>query len=199
MIELTIDGKKIKAEQEKTILEVTLENGFDVPHLCWHRDLKPYGACRVCLVEIARQEGGERKLVASCTHPVENNLIVYTNSERVLRIRKIIVGLLIARAPDSEIMKDLGKKYGITSESHDEIAIYLYNRITRNNPGNCILCGLCVRVCSEITGREAIGFICRGMERKVQTPFNKISEVCIGCGACAYVCPTHAIEIEESD
>ena len=185
MIKFTINNKKLQVEERKTILEVTLNEGIKIPTLCYHKELTPYGACRLCLVEIAG--GGRPGLEASCLYKVTDGLIVETDTERVKKARKIMFELLLARCPDSERIKLLAQEYGVTE-----------TRIKREKKEKCILCGLCIRVCAEISQKNAIHFANRGIKKKVQTPFNKISDFCIGCGACVYLCPTNCIEIEEA-
>ncbi|MEW6088324.1 MAG: 2Fe-2S iron-sulfur cluster-binding protein [bacterium] len=184
MINIIIDGKNLQMEEGKTILEAAREASIRIPTLCYHKMLTPYGSCRLCLVEVIR--GGRTAIHSSCLYKVTEGLEVKTNTERLRKIRKIILELLLARCPDAEAVKALAEEYGITQV-----------RISRKNKEDCILCGLCVRVCKEITGMNAINFTGRGSRKKVQTPFNKISETCIGCGACAYICPIKAIKIEE--
>ena len=186
MISFTINDKKLQVEEGTTILEAALDEGIEIPTLCYHKELTPYGACRLCLVEIVG--GGKPGIQASCLYKVTEGLEVKTDTERVKRARNIVFELLLARCPDSEKLKSLAQKYGITE-----------TRIRRKKTENCLLCGLCVRVCAEIAGRSGVNFSDRGVRRVVRTPFGKISETCIGCGACAYVCPTGAIKIEEAE
>ena len=186
MINFTINDKQFQVEEGKTILEVARENNIKIPTLCYHKDLTPYGACRLCLVEIV--EGGRPGLEASCIYKVSEGLNVKTDTERVKKSRKIVFELLMARCPDAEKIKKLAAEYGITK-----------TRITLKKKQNCILCGLCVRACAEISQRNAVNFVGRGDRRIVQTPFSKISEKCIGCGACVYICPVDALKIEEAD
>ena len=186
MVNFKINNKQLQVEEGKTILEVALEQGIKIPTLCYHKDLTPYGACRLCLVEIV---GGARPaLEASCVYKVTEGLEVKTDTERVKKARKIIFELLLARCPDADKIKKLAKEYGVT-----------HTRIKLKRRENCILCGLCVRVCAEISQRNAQSFSGRGIRKTVQTPFNKLSERCIGCGACVYLCPVEELKIEEAD
>ena len=186
MITFTINDRELQVEEGKTILEAAQNAEIKIPTLCYNKELTPYGACRLCLVEII--EGGRPGLEASCVYKVTDGLVVKTDTEKVTKTRKIVLELLLAQCPDSEKLKTLAQEYGVTR-----------SRIRKKNRGNCIMCGLCVRVCAEIVGMKAINFANRGIKRKVQTPFDKIAETCIGCGACAYLCPTEAITIEAAD
>jgi len=187
MVSFTINDKKLQVEQGATILEAAQSEGIKIPTLCYHKELKPYGACRLCLVEIVG--GGRKGLEASCVYKVTEGLEVKTDTDRVKRTRKILFELLLARCPDSaEKVKKLAKEYGVTE-----------TRIKLKDKTNCILCGLCVRVCAEVSQRNAQSFSSRGINRKVQMPFDKLSEKCIGCGACAYLCPLESLTIEEAD
>lgn len=181
---LNIDGTDVKAQEGMTVLEAARKGGIDIPTLCYHPALKPYGACRICTVEIIR---GERSiLVTSCTYPAEPGLVVKTDTPRVMRNRKMILELMLARCTGVEIIQDLAAAYGIEKP-----------RLRKTKDENCILCGLCVRMCEERMGVSATSFVGRGVDRKVDTPFHIQSEVCMTCGACASVCPTGAIELEE--
>lgn len=185
MISFTINDRELQVEEGTTILEAALDADIKIPTLCYHKELTAYGACRLCLVEIVG--GGRPGIQASCLYKVTEGLEIKTDTERVQRVRKIIFELLLARCPQSEKLKLLAEEYGVTE-----------TRIRRKNTENCLLCGLCTRVCAEITGRYGVSFSDRGARRKVRTPFDKVSEKCIGCGACAYVCPTGTIKIEEA-
>ncbi len=185
MINFKLNDKPLQVEEGTTILEAALAAGVKIPTLCWHKDLTPYGACRLCLVEIVG--GGRPGLEASCVLKVSEGLEVKTDTERVQKARKIVFELLMARCPDSEMLNKLAAEYGITS-----------SRIHLKQKENCLLCGLCVRACAEVSQRNAQSFAGRGDRRTVDTPFSKISEKCIGCGACAYLCPAKSLKIQEA-
>lgn len=186
LVKITINDKQLEAEEGTSILEVAIEAGIEIPTLCYHKELSAYGACRLCLVEVVA--GGRPGLVASCVSKVSEGLAVKTDTEDVVKTRKIMLELLLARSPDSDQVKALAAKYGVTE-----------SRINLPEKSECVLCGLCARACAEVSQRYAINFANRGTERKVQTPFNKIALRCIGCGACAYVCPVGVIEVEQLD
>ena len=202
MINLTIDNKNMELEEKITILEAAKRAGVKIPTLCHNDKLEPYGGCRICLVEVtARPAPGRSRLIPACCSQVEDGHIVVTDSERVKEARVFIIELLLSRCPDSEELKRLAAELGFSGQdraSLDMVGEYLLYRAPQLVDTNCILCGLCIRVCAEITERHAISFSERGMKRKVKTPFDKIAETCIGCGACAYVCPTDTITIEEA-
>jgi len=184
MIAMKINDRELQAEEDQSILEVALAAGIKIPTLCYHKELSPYGACRVCLVEITG--GGRPGIVASCMCKCTEGLEVQTDTGRVHRARKVVLELLLARSPEAEAVRTLAAEYGVTESRYE---------LERDD---CILCGLCVRACAEISKRHAISFSGRGPHRGVQTPFKKLAQVCIGCGACVYVCPTKTIAIEEN-
>jgi bidirectional [NiFe] hydrogenase diaphorase subunit len=175
MIELILNGLQVKAEEGWTLLETAKFYGLEIPTLCYHEGLTPYGGCRLCLVEIG--EPGKSKLVTSCTYPAEPGLVVRTDTRRVMAARRMMIELMLSVAPGSKTLQDLASKFGVT-----EVRFVPKNE-------ECILCGLCVRICSEQMDARAIGFQQRGYKRKISTPFDMRSEECRLCGACMYICP----------
>ena len=175
MIELILNGLSVKAEEGWTILETANFYGLAIPTLCYNDGLSPYGGCRLCLVEIG--EGPRAKLVSSCTYPAEEGLVVRTDTKRVWAARRMMIELMLSVAPGSKVLQDLASKFGVT-----------HLRFTPRNE-ECILCGLCVRMCAEQMDARAIGFQQRGHKRKISTPFDMRSEECRLCGACMYICP----------
>ncbi len=175
MMKITVNGLETTVERGTTVLEAAQFLGFPIPTLCHMEGLTPYGACRLCVVEIG--EGPKSKLVTSCTYPVEEGLKVRTASARVVQARKMILELLLASCPQSKVIQDLASEHNVRQQRF------------RQEHDDCILCGLCVRMCSEQMAAGAIGFAGRGEHRRVGTPFDKHSEVCRQCGACIYVCP----------
>jgi len=175
MITLKINGLEVSVDKGSTLLEAARFLGFPIPSLCHMDGLSPYGACRLCVVEIG--EGTKAKLVSSCTYPAEEGLTVRTASERVLRARKMILELLLASCPQSKVIQDLASSHGIRRQRFNQ------------EHEDCILCGLCVRMCEEQMMAKAIGFRGRGVNRSIGTPFDIKSDVCRLCGGCIYVCP----------
>jgi NADH dehydrogenase/NADH:ubiquinone oxidoreductase subunit G len=174
-ITLTINGLPVKVDKGSTLLEVARFLGFPIPTLCHMDGLSPYGACRLCLVEIG--DGQRSRLVSSCTYPAEEGLKVRTASSRVLRARRMVIELLLASCPQSKTIQDLASEHGIRQQRF------------RQEYEDCILCGLCVRMCQEQMMAKAIGFRGRGQKRSIGTPFDMTSEVCRQCGGCIYICP----------
>jgi len=170
-----------------TILQAAKELGIHIPTLCYHPALPLYASCRVCLVEISIEKGGRTRswIDTSCAYPIQNPIKVQTNTEKVRKERKIIIELLLSRAPDSKILNELAEEYGAEKGKFQTLD---------KGESNCILCGLCVRVCNEMIHSNAIGTAYRGIHKKVVTPYGIAKELCVGCLACVYVCPTGAIK-----
>jgi len=175
MIHLTLNGLGISVEEGATLLEAARFMGFPIPTLCHMEGLSPYGSCRLCVVEIGEPPGS--KLVTSCTYPAEEGLSVRTASAGVISARKLILELLLASCPQSKTIQDLASAYEVSQQRF------------RQEHEDCILCGRCVRICSEQMMAGAIGFRNRGEKRSIGTPFDTRSEVCRLCGACMSVCP----------
>ncbi len=201
MATIIIDGKELEFEDKLTILEAAKKLQIKIPTLCFNEHLSPYGGCRICLVEAATQASPKRsRLVPACTAPAENGLIVVTNSQRVLDSRRFIIELFLSRCPESEQIRKLAADMGVDpgGSNLDVVGQYLLQRAPKRESTNCILCSLCVRVCQQIPERFALSLKERGIGRKVTPPFEKVAESCIGCGSCAYVCPTKTITVEEA-
>lgn len=175
MINITIDELNVSVEEGTTLLEAATLLGFSIPTLCYLDGLSSYGACRLCVVQIG--EESKAKLVSSCTYPAMEGLKVKTNSSRVIRARRMILELLLASCPQSMVIQDLALEYNVNQQRF------------KQEYEDCILCGLCVRICEEQMMAKAIGFRGRGKERSIGTPFDIKSDVCRFCGGCMYVCP----------
>lgn len=182
-----MDGKEYEADESRTVLEIAKEHGIDIPTLCHHKSLPPYGACRLCLVEIIW--GKKSKLYTACTYPAWERMIVNTASEKVMRARRLILELLLAEAPASPEIREVAGKYGIRETR--------FRGRRKGEDNRCILCGLCTRICQDGLGISAIGIKGRGDKRDIATPFDQYSEVCTTCGSCVVVCPTGAIKLED--
>jgi bidirectional [NiFe] hydrogenase diaphorase subunit len=184
---LTINGVKVRAPQGQSLLATVRQQGHDIPTLCHHADLPSEGQCRLCLVEIG--EWPRTRLVNSCTYPTEADLVVQTHSERVVEARRLVLELLLARCPQAKVVQELAAEHGIYE-----------SRFKTDDPEElCILCGLCVRACREVVGVSAISMKGRAPDKQVATPFLEQSQACIGCGSCAYICPTNVIPYTEKD
>ncbi len=179
---ITLNGEKIEVPEGQTILEIAKEKGLFIPTLCYDSTLEPHGGCRLCVVEITA--GKRKKMVTSCNYEVWDGLVVETDNDRVHRSRKMSTELLLARCPDVKILKDLAARYKIKEP-----------RFLKEQD-DCILCGLCVRICRERMGPGVADFVGRGADMRVDTPYHRGSEVCLSCGACVSVCPTKSIRLE---
>ena len=177
---LQIDGREVEAKEGMTILEAAQIAGIYIPTLCHHEKLEPYGACRICTVEA--ESRGQTKLVAACLYPVEQGLVVRTRSEKVDKIRKMILELLLAHAPDSRELQGLAEEYGADKDRFEKEASF------------CVHCGLCVRYCAEVKKKFAVGFVNRGARREISFDPVIAAKECWNCKECFPLCPTEALQ-----
>ena len=177
---LQIDGKEVKAKEGMTVLEAARSAGIYIPTLCHHEKLDPYGACRICTVEV--ETGGRTNLVAACIYPVAQDLVVRTRSEKVDKTRKTILELMLAHAPDAPDLQDLAQEYGADKDRFEK------------EPSFCILCGLCVRYCAEVKKKNAVGFVDRGPSREINFIPEIASKECWNCKECFPLCPTSYLQ-----
>ena len=184
MIHLTIDEIPIEVVEGRTLLEACREHGIHIPTLCYHPALEPYGSCRLCVVELT-QPGRKPRLVASCVYPCEEGAVVKTNTDMVVRSRRMTMELILAGSYNTPEMLALSEELGVKEV-----------RFKLPEENACVLCGLCVRACKEIVGVSAISVIQRGIAKKIATPFQVTSSRCIGCGTCVLICPTGAFKFE---
>ncbi len=176
-VTLKINGEEVRAEEGTSLIEVARKAKANVPSLCYNRKLSPFGACRLCMVEVIKD--GKSRLVASCVYPAEEGIEVQTESERVVSFRKGLVELMLAAAPDVKVIQNYAKRYGVEQP-----------RFTIEKQNICVLCGLCVRYCAEIKQAHAIGFQGRGTNRKVVFLPQIALKICPDCKECLSVCPT---------
>lgn len=184
-LNIIINGKECAAEKGEYLLDIAERNGITIPHLCHHESLRGLATCRICVVEVT--ENGRKKIVTSCIFPVMRDLIVETETDEIKSMRKTLIALLMAETPDNERIQLLAKEYGILDTT----------RFEASEDNQCMMCGLCVKACEEM-GCNAIATVNRGTTKKIATPYEEPSMECIGCGSCAYVCPTGCIKIEDS-
>jgi bidirectional [NiFe] hydrogenase diaphorase subunit len=177
---IQIDGKEVKAAEGTTILEAAQSVGIFIPTLCHHQKLEPYGACRICTVEV--EVRGWKSLVAACLYPVEKDLIVRTRSEKVDKIRKMILEFLLAHAPYSSQLQDLAQEYGADNDRFEKESSF------------CILCGLCVRYCAEVKKKNAVGFVDCGARREIRFIPEIAAVECVSCKECFELCPTSYLQ-----
>ena len=176
-----IDGAQVGVSKGTTILEAAKVCGINIPTACYFEGLSPYGSCRICSVEVSTDGGKEFKVVASCTYEIHREIIVKTDTIRIRRIRKMLAELLVSSAPNVKLTQDIAARMGIARVRF------------KMEDNRCILCGRCVRMCEEQMGGKAIGFVGRGIDRKVSPPFAAESDTCLTCGACDSVCPGQII------
>ena len=177
---LQIDGKEVKTTEGMTVLEAAQSAGIYIPTLCHHEKLEPFGGCRICIVEV--ESRGWTRLVVSCVYPVEDKLIVRTRSEKIDRIRKTILELLLAHAPNSRVLQDLAQAYGAEKNRFEKETSF------------CIHCGLCVRYCAEVKKKNAVGFVDRGISKEISFIPEIASKECNDCKECFPLCPTSYLQ-----
>ncbi len=181
-IHVTIDGRKAEVAPGTTILNAARQMGIAIPTLCNYRGVEPLGACRVCIVELETPRG--RRQVSSCSHPVENNMTVHTDSSQIRDSRKTILELLLAQAPESRKLAEFAAQLGVVSTPYK-----------KSTGKSCILCGLCVTVCNNLMKRGAVNMFGRGHGRQVRPAYEERSKECQVCGACDFVCPAGAVDL----
>jgi NADH dehydrogenase/NADH:ubiquinone oxidoreductase subunit G len=177
---LQIDGKEVKATEGMTVLEAAQSADIFIPTLCHHEKLEPYGGCRICTVEV--EVRGWTKLVAACLYPLEQDLVVRTRSEKVDKIRKMILEFLLAHAPYSPQLQDLAQEYEADKDRFEKESSF------------CILCGLCVRYCAEVKKKNAVGFVDCGARREISFIPEIASKECNSCKECFPLCPTSYLQ-----
>ena len=179
-IRMQIDGTEVRAKEGTTVLEAARGAGISIPTLCHHDDLQPYGGCRLCIVEV--ETHGRKTIVASCVHQAEDDLVINTRSDKIDRIRKSILELLLAHAPDSPPLQELAQEYGADKNKFEQEASF------------CVHCGLCVRYCAEIKKKDAVGFIDRGIRKEISFLPEIAATECNDCKECFPLCPTSYLQ-----
>jgi NADH dehydrogenase/NADH:ubiquinone oxidoreductase subunit G len=182
MINVKINGETVQAQPGWTVLETARHHGIHIPTLCYHEAVEASGACRLCVVEVMPSNWS--KIVISCMYPVADGLEVLTESNRVKNVRRWILEMLLAECPGSKEIQKMAAEYGVKSTRF----------ISHNPEEQCILCGLCVRVCKEVVGASAISTMGRGVHKKVGPPYLMPAEACVACGFCVTICPTGAMQ-----
>ncbi len=173
---MQIDGKEVRATEGLTVLDAARQAGVNIPTLCHHEALEPYGGCRLCIVEVDVR--GWTQIVVACVYPAAEKLVVRTRSPKIDRLRKTIIELLMAHAPESPQLQALATEYGAER-----------GRFDREN-NFCIHCGLCVRYCAEVKQKDAVGFIHRGVRKEIAFLPEIAARECESCKECFPLCPT---------
>lgn len=174
-VNVDIDGAIIRAIKGTSVLDTAIEYGICIPHLCHVPYLSDIGACRLCIVEHVKN--GRSEITTSCTLNVEEGMVIMTNTDKIRKLRRNLAELLVAQAPNSRAIQDIAVRCGVKEVRYP----------FRNE--DCVLCGRCVRVCTEIWKARAIGFVGRGKDRHVDYPFGVRPEFCKQCGSCIQLCP----------
>jgi formate dehydrogenase alpha subunit len=174
-VTLKIDGAEFRAAKGTSVLDLAIEYGICIPHLCHIPNLSDIGACRLCIVE--QVVNGRSKVTTSCTLLVQEGMVIKSNTEKIKTLRRNLAELLVAQAPNSRAIQDIAVRCGVKKVRYP----------FRNS--NCVLCGRCVRVCTELFHANAIGFVGRGKNRRVDSPFGVSSDLCKRCRTCIDLCP----------
>lgn len=187
IITVTIDGVECTCEKGEYIYDVAKRNGIRIPVLCRHDAFADHRACcRVCIVEV--EQRGRTKIVTSCVYPIDGECEIRTNTERIQEERSVIFALLGHRAPEADVIRKMSSSLEMSG----------FDRLVSIDNEKCILCGLCVQACNSL-GTGAISTVQRGTDKKVDTPYDKPSQYCVGCLSCANVCPTGSITYTQSE
>ena len=202
MIRLTIDQKEVHVPEGATILEAAAQAGIRIPTLCYHEKLLPFGACRICVVEVEQMKG---RLTPSCSTPVTEGMVVRTSTEQIIMARKTVLELLLIHHPlDCPVcdkggecqLQDLVYEYGVTQnhfkDKKSEHPIDYVSPLVERNTNRCVLCGMCVRVCDEVVGASELSMVNRGIRTKIATDFERPLN-CEFCGECENICPVGAL------
>jgi formate dehydrogenase (NAD+, ferredoxin) subunit A len=204
MINLTIDGIGVSVPETDTIIEAARKAGLDVPALCYDPCLPKEGACRICVVEVE----GARSLMASCTTPVSEGMVVQTESEKVVSTRKDILRLLLDNHPNDCLtclkageckLQEYAYRYDVKFREHDgavrESKIDTSNPYIFRDDNKCILCGKCVRTCAQVRERSVLSFANRGFETRISADCNNTmgDSSCVSCARCVNACPVGAL------
>ena len=179
-ISLQIDGKELRAAEGTSLLEVARAAGIEIPTLCHHELLEPFGGCRLCLVEV--EVRGWSRLVVACVYPAAADLIVRTRTDKIDRMRKTLLELLLAHAPHSPQLLALAEEYGADPNRYPKEGSF------------CIHCGLCVRYCTEVKKLDAVGFIERGIKKEIAFLPEVAARECNSCKECFPLCPTSYLQ-----
>ena len=187
MVRFKINGRDAEFEEGTTLLEAARTLEIDIPTLCFDEAVSPYGACRLCVVEVTA--GDRKRLTASCTYPVEEGIEVTTDTEEIRQARSLVLELLLAKSPDADYLKEFAASLGLETKSR-----FSFHAEEQNN---CIMCGLCARICAQVVGAAAIDFTQRGVNSRVVPFFSRRSDACIGCATCVTICPTNYLKVED--
>jgi heterodisulfide reductase subunit A len=185
-VQILVNGRAHEVPEGATVLEALIEAGVEVPTLCRYPGMEPYGACRLCLVEIGEEDEG--RLTTSCDLKATEGMKVWADTDRVVRSRQLLLRLLLARCPKNSDVKELASRWGVTKTPFPTLG---------EKDEDCVLCGLCVRVCHDVIEAGALGLMGRGLARRIEPPPDGMPYSCRRCGACLTVCPTGAMKLDE--